>query len=101
MMNRVAVLAGMAAALTLGAADASAQLAGIWVGPQCKLNTKHFLVNSAQLYLKNATQAKKPEDRDRNLTDAERVLKQAVSGGQAENPAVWYFYGRYYLLVDD
>ena len=100
-MNRVVVLVGLVAALTLGTRSASAQLVGIWVGPQCKLNTKHPLVNSAQVYLKTATQAKKPEERDQNLKDAERVLKQAVNEGQAENPGIWYFFGRYYLLVDD
>src|SRR5262245_37159162 len=100
-MNRVVALAGLVAALTLGTHDAMAQLQGIWVGPQCKLNMKHPAVNSAQLYLKTATQAKKPEERQQNLTDAARVLKQAVAEGQSENPAIWYFFGRYYLLADD
>jgi thioredoxin-like negative regulator of GroEL len=100
-MNRLPVLAGVAASLAFGWQNASAQIAGVWTPPACKLNTKHFLANSAQLYLKNATQAKNPEQRQKNLTDAERVLKQAVAEGQADNPAIWYFYGRYYLLIDD
>lgn len=58
-------------------------------------------MNSAQLYLKNATQAKNPDQRATNLKDAGRVLKEAVTtGGQVDNPAVWYMYGRYYLLTD-
>lgn len=98
-MNRLVVLAG-AAAIALSASDAGAQMTQ-WVPPACKLNTKHFLVNSAQLYLKNATGAKSPEQRQTSLKDAGRILKEAVTtGGQAENPAVWYMYGRYYLLTD-
>ena len=55
-MNRLAVLVGVTAVVALGTLetrDANAQ-AGLWIPPACKLNTKHFLVNSAQLYLKNA-----------------------------------------------
>ena len=99
-MNRSAILVGVLAGLTLGAVEASAQ-AGIWLPPACKLNTKHFLVNSAQLYLKNATQAKTPDQRATNLRDAGRVLNQAAAEGQAENPAVWYFMGRYYVMAED
>ncbi len=99
-MKRFAVLAGVTVALTLGTSEAGAQMAQ-WVPPACKLNTKHFLVNSAQLYLKNATQAKNPDQRQTNLKDAGRVLHEAITtGGQADNPAVWYMYGRYYLLTD-
>ena len=99
-MNRFVVTAGLAMACVLGATNASAQMTQ-WVPPACKLNTKHFLVNSAQLYLKNATQAKAGDQKQTNLKDAGRVLHEAVTtGGQADNPAVWYMYGRYYLLVD-
>jgi hypothetical protein len=101
MMNRLALTIGVAASVLLGTRTADAQVAGIWTPPACKLNTKHFLANSAQLYLKNATQAKNPDQKQTNLRDADRVLKQAVNEGQAENPAIWYFFGRYYLLVDD
>ncbi len=98
-MNRLAILVGFTA-VALGAGDAHAQL-NVWIPPACKLNTKHFLVNSAQLYLKNAVGAKSPDQRATNLRDANRVLTQAVNEGQAENPAVWYFFGRYYLMVED
>ena len=98
-MNRLATLV-VFTALTAGAGEANAQ-ANIWIPPACKLNTKHFLVNSAQLYLKNAVQAKTPDARATNLRDAGRVLNQAVAEGQAENPAVWYFLGRYGLLTED
>lgn len=98
-MKRFTVLAGLAT-FAFGAPEAGAQMSQ-WVPPACKLNTKHFLVNSAQLYLKNATQAKNPEQKATNLKDAGRVLREAVTtGGQVDNPAVWYMYGRYYLLVD-
>lgn len=101
-MKRLAVLAGVTAALTIGRVEAGAQQPAIWIPPACKLNTKHFLVNSAQLYLKNATQAKAPEQRNSNLKDANRVLNEAVTtGGQIDNPAIWYFFGRYYLIVED
>src|SRR5262245_28603438 len=99
MMKRLAILVGFTAALALGASSADAQ--GVWIPPACKLNTKHFLVNSAQLYLKNAVQAKTPDQRATNLRDANRVLNQALTEGQAENPAVWYFLGRYYILAED
>ena len=99
-MKRLAIVVGIGAALGLATVEAKAQ-AGLWIPPACKLNTKHFLVNSTQLYLKNATQAKTPDQRATNLRDANRVLNQAVTEGQAENPAVWYFFGRYYLLAED
>ncbi len=102
-MNRLAILVGVTAVMALGTLktrDAHAQV-GLWIPPACKLNTKHFLVNSAQLYLKNAVQAKSPDQRATNLRDASRVLNQGLAEGQAENPAVWYFLGRYYLLTED
>ncbi|MBI4420609.1 MAG: hypothetical protein HY560_07260 [Gemmatimonadetes bacterium] len=100
-MKRLAVLVGITSGLVLGTGTAAAQQA-IWIPPACKLNTKHFLVNSAQLYLKNATQAKNADQRASNLRDAGRVLNEAVTtGGQADNPAAWYFFGRYYALVED
>ncbi|MBI4500059.1 MAG: tetratricopeptide repeat protein [Gemmatimonadetes bacterium] len=99
-MKRLAILVGIGAALALGTVKANAQ-AGLWIPPACKLNTKHFLVNSAQLYLKNATQAKTSDQRATNLRDANRVLNQAVTEGQGENPAIWYFFGRYYVMAED
>ena len=87
--------------MAVGAKEAAAQLAGVWIPPACKLNIKNALVSSAQVYLKNAFQAKAVEQRRANLKDANRVLTQALSEGQAESPAVWYFLGRYYLMVED
>ena len=63
-MNRLAILVGVSAALALGTGEATAQ-AGIWLPPACKLNMKNALVNSAQVYLKNAMQATKT-DKPRN-----------------------------------
>src|SRR5260370_42407313 len=101
MMKRSAMLVGVIASMALATVEARAQ-AALWIPPACKLNTKDFRVNSAQLYLKNATQAKATDQRATNLRDASRVLNQAVTeGGQADNPAVWYFFGRFYLLAQD
>ena len=73
-----------------------------WVGPKCDIKPGHFLVNSAVLYLKSATETKFPDQRDKNLRDVIRVLGQAVgSGGQEKNPAAWYYLGRYYVEMKD
>ncbi|HET7040140.1 MAG TPA: tetratricopeptide repeat protein [Gemmatimonadales bacterium] len=87
---------GFAAAAILAAPrPVSAQARG-WIPPDCKLSTGHYLVNSAQLYLKNAAETRHRDQRERDLRDARRVLLQAAGQGQAENGAVWYFLGRYY-----
>ncbi len=39
--------------------------------------------------------------KDRLLRDARRNLLQAIDRGQADNPAVWYFLGRYYAMARD
>lgn len=76
-------------------------LAGqIWTPPKCDIKPGHFLVNSGLLYLKDA--AEKPQMRDRDLRDAQRVLTQAVTtGGQDKNPGAWYYLGRYYAMRSD
>jgi tetratricopeptide (TPR) repeat protein len=75
---------------------------GRWVAAKCDLKPGHYLVNSGQLYLKSATEAKFDEQRQKDLRDANRVLNQALtSGGQEKNPAAWYYLGRYYLLTND
>lgn len=75
---------------------------GRWVAAKCDIKPGHYLVNSGQLYLKSATEAKFEEQRQKDLGDANRVLNQALtSGGQEKNPAAWYYLGRYYLLAGD
>lgn len=80
---------------------ANAQGRGSWVGHQCDLNTGHFLVNSGVLYLSAATETNFEDQRESQLGEAKRVLDQAIRRGQADNPAVWYYYGRYYQMKSD
>ena len=95
-MRQIGVLGvvGLALASRLGAQE--------WVGPKCELKAGHYLVNSAVLYLRSAAETKFPDQRDKDLRDAVRVLGQAVgSGGQQKNPAAWYYLGRYYVEMKD
>lgn len=96
-MRAAFVVTGMLAL----AAPAGAQ-SSRWVGPKCDLKPGHYLVNSGQLYLKNATDTRFDDQRQKDLRDANRVLTQAVTtGGQEKNPAAWYYLGRYYILLQD
>src|SRR5206468_9411351 len=62
----------------------------------------HYLVNSGQLYLKSASEARFDDQRQKDLRDAQRVLAQALtSGSQEKNPAAWYYLGHYYILTND
>jgi tetratricopeptide (TPR) repeat protein len=98
MTVRQAVVAGWIGAL-LAAAPAGAQQ---WAQPKCDLKPGHYLVNSGVLYLKNASNTKFDEQRQKDLRDAERVLTQAVTtGGQEGNGAAWYYLGRRYVLLGD
>lgn len=72
-----------------------------WQDLQCDLSTGHYLVNSAQLYLKNAATTRYQDQRERDLRDAHRVLMQALDQGRDDDPAVWYFLGRWYKVHDD
>lgn len=73
-----------------------------WAAPKCDLPAGHFLINSALLYLKNATETRFAEQKEKDLKDANRVLTQAfTTGGQDKNPAAWYYLGRYYILRND
>lgn len=87
--------------LSILSAPLSAQ-SGKWAEVKCDLKPGHFLVNSGLLYLKSASNARYPDQRQKDLKDAQRVLTQAVTtGGQEKNPAAWYYLGRYYVLTDD
>jgi tetratricopeptide (TPR) repeat protein len=72
-----------------------------WSPPECELSTGHYLVNSAVLYLRTAATSRFDDERQRQRRDAHRVLLQALDQGQADNAAVWYFLGRYYLDLND
>lgn len=69
--------------------------------PACDLPSGHFLVNSGKVYIKGASEEGDPVKRERLLNDAQKNLWNALERGQDENPAVWYFLGRYYVMVND
>ncbi len=96
------VWTGVAAVLLLGVAGpVSAQGLTIYMPPNCELDTQHFLVRNAELYVKAATEARSDEQRDRSIADAKRVLMDALEAGEETNPGVWYFLGRTYALESD
>jgi len=83
-------------------APASPAGAQEWAVAKCELKAGHYLVNSSILYLKSATETKFPDQRDKDLRDANRVLVQALtSGGQQKNAAAWYYLARYYVEMKD
>ena len=57
-------------------------------------------MNSAVVDLQSA--ATRPNTRDRMLEAARDVLTRSITGdGQEKNPAVWYYFGRYYVEMKD
>ncbi|MGH7606200.1 MAG: tetratricopeptide repeat protein, partial [Gemmatimonadales bacterium] len=98
MRSRFAVLA----CATLAGAAASPVAAQTWVGPQppCDIEAGHFRINSAIVNLKSATE--RPNTRERMLRQTEDVLRRTITGdGQGDNPAAWYYFGRYYVEMKD
>ncbi|OLC79341.1 MAG: hypothetical protein AUH78_00865 [Gemmatimonadetes bacterium 13_1_40CM_4_69_8] len=88
-------------ALALAATPAAAQH-GIWLPVRCDLKPNHYLVNAGLLYLKSAAEGRFQEQIQKDLKDANRNLLQAVTAnGQDQNPAAWYYLGRYYGMVKD
>ena len=88
---------GVAASRPLGA-----QGAREWVPPQppCDIKPGHFRVNSAIVDLRSA--ATQPLTRDHMLSETKDVLIRAITiDKQDKNPAVWYYFGRYYVEVGD
>ena len=97
-MTRLVVVVGIAAGLTLSAAPASAQ----WRDADCDLRgAGHFLVNSGKVYLEGASNERDDTKRSRLLADAQRNFVEAIERGEADNAAVWYYLGRYYVLAGD
>ncbi|HEY3219406.1 MAG TPA: tetratricopeptide repeat protein [Gemmatimonadales bacterium] len=73
-----------------------------WADPKCDLKPGHFLVNQGLGYLKDATTTRFEDQKKKDLTDAQRLLTQAVTtGGQDKNPAAWYYLARYYIMTTD
>src|SRR5229473_839426 len=88
-------------ALVLAATPAAAQH-GIWIPVRCDLKPSHYLVNAGLFYLKSAAEGRFQEQIQKDLKDANRNLVQALTAnGQDQNPAAWYYLGRYYGLVKD
>lgn len=84
------------------AAPLVAQVPAQWAEAKCDLKPGHYLVNSGLLYLKSATNSRFPDQKQKDLRDAQRTLTQALTtGGQDKNPAAWYYLGRYYVLAGD
>jgi tetratricopeptide (TPR) repeat protein len=91
----------MVVSLVMISAPLSAQSAK-WPEVKCDLKPGHYLVNSGLLYLKSAHEGRFPDQKQKDLKDALRVLNQALTtGGQEKNPAAWYYLGRYYVLMSD
>lgn len=100
MRSSVARAVAPALALALVALPLTGQAQ--WEPPSegCPLATNHFLLRSASLYLKQASETSLPQERERFLRDADRVLTEA-STQIPDNTATWYFLGRYYVMTRD
>lgn len=99
MPSRTRFLGLLALVLYPGALAAQARE---WVPPQppCDIKAGHFRVNSAVVDLQSAVT--KPNTRDRMLAAAKDVLTRSITGDkQDKNPAVWYYFGRYYVEMKD
>ena len=97
-MRDFVLVVGVAIAMGLAVPHAEAQG---FRPPDCDLKAGHFLVNSGIVYIKGASEESDPVKKDRLLSDAERNLHDALDRGQQDNPAVWYFLGRYYVMRND
>ncbi len=99
-MRKLVAVLGIGASFALGVAAAPAQAQ--YREPQCDLSTGHFLVNSGVVYIKGAAESSDRVKKDRMLRDARRNLLEAIDRrGQGDNPAAWYFLGRYYAATRD
>ncbi|MEO5825551.1 MAG: tetratricopeptide repeat protein [Gemmatimonadales bacterium] len=77
-------------------------VAGRYEVPGCDIKTGHFKVSSAATYLKSAYEQKDGPRRSRMLSDADRVLREAITeNDQADNGAAWYYQGRVNLMQGD
>jgi len=99
-MRKLVAVLGISAGFALGVAAAPAQAQ--YREPQCDLSTGHFLVNSGVVYIKGAAETGDRVKKERMLRDAHRNLIEAIDRrGQGDNPAAWYFLGRYYAASRD
>ncbi len=70
---------------------------GKWEVPSCGLDKGNFLVSSGATYLSTGVQQSDPTKKARQFGEAERVLLDAISKGQAGASGAWYLLGRAYL----
>ncbi len=97
----VAILPVSAGAQTINTRVAKA-MPSRYVEGTCGLKTGHFLVSSANLYLKTGTEQSDPEKKSTQFESGLRVAVQAITeAGQEENAAAWYALGRIYLQQGD
>ena len=102
MPSRHLLLACAALSVAAPLRPLGAQAPREWVPPQppCDIKAGHFRVNSAIVDLQSA--ASKPLTRDRMLSETKDILTRAITiDKQDKNPAVWYYFGRYYVEVGD
>lgn len=97
-MRRSVLVMGVAAMMAVAGPRVAAQG---FVPPDCNLKAGHFLVNSGIVYIKGASEESDLVKKDRLLSDAQRNLLDAIGRGQQDNPAAWYFLGRYYVMRND
>lgn len=97
-MRQSVLVVGVAAVMAVAGPRVAAQG---FVPPDCNLKAGHFLVNSGIVYIKGASEEGDLVKKDRLLSDAQRNLLDAIGRGQQDNPAAWYFLGRYYVMRND
>ena len=91
-MRRIVIATAI---LTAAAASAATAQLGVYIPPQCEIDTKHFLAKQAEQYVKAASEARDAEDSERSLQDAFRTLNDAITRGEEGNAAGWYFFGHF------
>ena len=97
----IAILPMSAGAQTINTRVAKA-MPSRYVEGTCGLKPGHFLVSSANLYLKTGTELGDPMKKASQYESGIRVATQAINeGGQEDNPAAWYALGRLYLQQGD
>lgn len=97
----IAILPMSAGAQTINTRVAKA-MPSRYVEGTCGLKPGHFLVSSANLYLKTGTEQSDPQKKATQFESGIRVAVQAITeAGQEENAAAWYALGRIYLQQGD
>jgi tetratricopeptide (TPR) repeat protein len=101
-VRNLAAIVLTAITVPLAAQQQTGGAAGRWAEPKCDLKPNHYLVNQGMGYLKDATTTRFEDQKKKDLSDAQRLLTQAVTTGeQGKNPAAWYYLARYYLMTGD